>query len=295
MRIRPRASTLVVTALLLAVAGTGLAACSKTSAAEVAPINAGDTASFPTTTTTTLPTTTTTRPPATTLPPVTLPRTTTTRPAPVVTAPPPPTTTTTLDPSILQMGESGPAVMALQQALTNLGYWVGTPNGQFGSLTQQGVWALQKVAGIPTSGKVDAATATALANGVKPHAQSTSGNVIEVNLTLDVLMVVDNGQVQWTLNTSTGGHYVYYENGARAVAVTPTGQFSTFREVDGTDVSPLGTLWRPKFFVGGYAIHGDSYVPATPVSHGCVRVTDAAIDWIWANNIDPLGTEVLIY
>jgi peptidoglycan hydrolase-like protein with peptidoglycan-binding domain len=287
MRIRSRSSTLAVSALLLAVAVTGLAACSRTSAESVAPINAGDTAAFPTTTT--VPPTTTT------LAPITVPKTTTTRPAPAVTAPPPPTTTTTLDPSILQVGESGPAVMALQQALTSLGYWVGTPNAQFGSLTQQAIWALQKVAGIPASGKVDAATAAALASGTKPHPQSTSGYVIEVNLTLDVLMVVNNGQVQWTLNTSTGGHYVYYENGVRAVAVTPTGQFATYREVDGTDVSPLGTLWRPKFFVGGYAIHGDSYVPATPVSHGCVRVTDAAIDWIWANNIDPEGTEVLIY
>ena len=33
----------------------------------------------------------------------------------------------------------------------------------------------------------------------------------------------------------------------------------------------LGTLWRPRFFYEGYAIHGDSSVPPTPVSHGCAR------------------------
>ncbi|MGH9124595.1 MAG: L,D-transpeptidase family protein [Acidimicrobiales bacterium] len=294
MRIRSRSSTLLASALLLAVAGGGLAACSKSSAADVAPISSGDTAAFPTTSTT-LPPTTTTLPPRTTVPPTTLPPPPTTRPAPVVTAPPPPTTTTTLDPNIPQVGESGPAVMAVQQALSNLGYWLGTPNGQFGSLTQQAVWALQKVAGIPPTGKVDAATAAALASGDKPTPKTTSGYVIEVDLTSDVLMVVNNGQVQWILNTSTGGHYVYYEHGVRSVAITPTGQFATYRDVDGTDVAPLGTLWRPRFFVGGYAIHGDSYVPATPVSHGCVRVTNSAIDWIWANNIDPDGTEVLVY
>jgi hypothetical protein len=26
------------------------------------------------------------------------------------------------------------------------------------------------------------------------------------------------------------------------------------------------------FFYSGYAIHGDSYVPIQPVSHGCVRI-----------------------
>ena len=54
-------------------------------------------------------------------------------------------------------------------------------------------------------------------------------------------------------------------------------------------------LWRPKFFVGGIAIHGDSYVPAHPVSHGCVRVTNQAIDWIWATGSDPIGTPVWVY
>ena len=29
-----------------------------------------------------------------------------------------------------------------------------------------------------------------------------------------------------------------------------------------------GELWRPKYFDDGFAIHGDSYVPPEPVSHG---------------------------
>jgi lipoprotein-anchoring transpeptidase ErfK/SrfK len=79
------------------------------------------------------------------------------------------------------------------------------------------------------------------------------------------------------------------------VANTPSGVFHTYRAIDGVDVDSLGTLWRPRFFTGGYAIHGDSSVPPYPVSHGCVRVSNEAIDWIWANNIDPLGTEVWVY
>jgi lipoprotein-anchoring transpeptidase ErfK/SrfK len=36
-------------------------------------------------------------------------------------------------------------------------------------------------------------------------------------------------------------------------------------------------------------------VPPFPVSHGCVRVSDEAIDWIWANDIMPIGTEVWVF
>lgn len=60
-------------------------------------------------------------------------------------------------------------------------------------------------------------------------------------------------------------------------------------------MSALGELWRPKFFNSGFAIHGDSYVPPVPVSHGCVRVGNEAIDWIWAQNLAPLGTAVWVY
>ena len=79
------------------------------------------------------------------------------------------------------------------------------------------------------------------------------------------------------------------------VATTPTGTFRLFRQVNGLDVSPLGELWRPKYFTGGYAIHGAASVPPYPVSHGCVRVSIEAMDWLWASNRLPLGTVVRIY
>ena len=79
------------------------------------------------------------------------------------------------------------------------------------------------------------------------------------------------------------------------MAVTPVGQFSIYSEVDGTVVDSLGELWRPKYFDAGFALHGDSYVPPFPVSHGCVRVSNEAIDWIWANNLAPVGTPVWVF
>ena len=195
----------------------------------------------------------------------------------------------------IKPGASGAAVLALQQRLTALGYWLGTPDGQFGDSTEQAVWALQKAAGISRSGIVGPATQVALAQGVVPQPRSTSGYVIEVDLESDLIMLVTNGRIDDTLNTSTGGGYRYTQDGVTSVANTPTGHFAINRQVNGLVVDSLGSLWRPKFFDAGFAIHGDTSVPPVPVSHGCARVSNEAIDWIWANNLAPIGTAVWVY
>jgi peptidoglycan hydrolase-like protein with peptidoglycan-binding domain len=195
----------------------------------------------------------------------------------------------------LALGDYGAAVLTLQRRLANLGYWLGQPGGVFGDATQQAVFAVQKAAGLNRTGVVDSTTWKAINAGVEPTPRPAAGDLIEVNLTTDLLMVMRGGKLWATLNTSTGGGYTYVSQGVTSVAITPHGVFHIYSVIDGVDVAPLGVLWRPRFFTGGYAIHGDSYVPAYPVSHGCVRVSDEAIDWIWADNVAPLGTEVWIY
>jgi peptidoglycan hydrolase-like protein with peptidoglycan-binding domain len=195
----------------------------------------------------------------------------------------------------LQAGDTGPAVVALQNRLNALGYWVGAADGQYGDATIQAVYALQKAAGLQPDGQAGPATDAALQSGVRPRPQSTSGYVVEVDLSRDLIMFVDNGHVLYTLNTSTGGGYTYTQDGQTNVAVTPQGHFQIFRAVDGTVTDSLGTLYRPRFFYQGYAIHGDSYVPPYPVSHGCARVSNEAINWIWADNLLPFGAAVWVY
>ena len=56
--------------------------------------------------------------------------------------------------AILAPGSTGPQVLALQQRLTSLGYWLGAPNGNFGDATEQAVLAVQKAGGIATNGLV---------------------------------------------------------------------------------------------------------------------------------------------
>lgn len=197
---------------------------------------------------------------------------------------------------VLQAGASGPDVQALQDQLSSLGYWMGEPDGTFGPTTEQAVLAVQKVAGLERTGIADAATRQAIDDGVAPQAQSTTGRVIEIDKARQVLLIVTDGQVNLTFNTSTGNEETYVSpQGGQSVAVTPTGQFRVNREIDGVRDGPLGTLYRPKYFNGGIAVHGSSSVPPYPASHGCVRVTNEAIDFIWDNEAAPIGTAVWVY
>lgn len=215
----------------------------------------------------------------------------TTSPEPTKSPTPQPAPTT----SVLRYGDSGPAVLALQQRLTALGYWLGPVDGDFGSLTQQAVYALQKSAGIARDGIVGPDTERALDRGARPSA-TLPGDGVEIDLGRQVLMVVRGGKVSVILNTSTGnGEWYTTTYGTRAIARTPTGTFTFLRRVDGMDVSSLGKLWRPIYFTNtGYAVHGSSSVPPWPASHGCARISNAAIDMVWAQGLMPVGSTIKV-
>jgi peptidoglycan hydrolase-like protein with peptidoglycan-binding domain len=194
----------------------------------------------------------------------------------------------------LVRGDSGPKVLALQTRLSELGYWLGEPDGSFGSLTQQAVFALQKAAGIRRDGVVGPRTRRALEAGVRPTV-TLSGDGVEIVLDRQLLVVVRGGRAQTILNTSTGNGEVYTSTaGNRAVAVTPRGSFEVYRGVDGPVTNSLGELYRPRFFLRGYAVHGSPNIPPWPASHGCARVSNAAIDMIWAADLMPIGSRVLV-
>ena len=111
-----------------------------------------------------------------------------------------------------------------------------------------------------------------------------------------MIIVARNGRAEWTFNTSTGTERPYTWEGRSYMADTPVGRFTMSRQIDGVRVGQLGTLFRPKYFhPDGIAFHGYSSVPPNPASHGCVRMTNAAINWVWDNNIIPLGTSVWVY
>ena len=63
--------------------------------------------------------------------------------------------------------------------------------------------------------------------------------------------------------------------------------------MNGFDPSPLGTLYDPMYFTGGYAIHGNPSVPPFPASHGCVRVPMWLASVLYADT--PYGQTVYVY
>jgi lipoprotein-anchoring transpeptidase ErfK/SrfK len=219
-------------------------------------------------------------------------------PAPSVSPSVSPTTTPPpAKPKKLKVGAKGAEVLALQKRLTELGYWVDKSDGKFGGTTQQAVFALQKAAGIGRDGTVGPKTQKALDAGVQPTAKSKpgSGYLVEINLKKQLLMLVKDGKVVTTLNTSTGSNEHYEHDGQTYLADTPTGHFKVGRQIDGMRISPLGQLWRPKYFNGGIAVHGSPSIPPYAASHGCARLSNAAINWIWSTNKMPLKTKVWVY
>jgi peptidoglycan hydrolase-like protein with peptidoglycan-binding domain len=196
---------------------------------------------------------------------------------------------------MLRVGHKGAEVKALQERLAALGYWNGKADGNFGSVTRQAVFALQKAAGLGRDGVVGPRTRRALDRGIRPTAKSSSGYVVEINLRRQLLMLVDHGQIRTILNTATGSNQYYEYKGQRYLAVTPRGRFRASRQIDGWRHGPLGPLWRPKYFNGGIAVHGSPSIPPYAASHGCARLSNAAINWIWANDKMPLKTKVWVY
>jgi L,D-transpeptidase-like protein/PKD domain-containing protein/putative peptidoglycan binding protein len=163
----------------------------------------------------------------------------------------------------LRPGSAGPTVARLVSALASLHYAV-RRSSSFGAELVDSIYAFQKVQSLPRTGIADAATWRALARPRLARTRySSPGDHLEVDKGHQVLLVVRGGQVALIIPVSTAGIPGYF---------TPLGRFAIYRKVGGFDASPLGTLFDPMYFTGGYAIHGNPSVPPYPASHGCVRV-----------------------
>ena len=209
---------------------------------------------------------TTSCPPSTETAPTTAPSATTTARA---------ETTTTVDPFIVD----------IQQRLTDIGYWLGPVDGVWGPSSAHAAVAFQKVEGLEPTGVADQSLLDSLTTTSRPPPHDPTRPGREIDLDRQVAMLVVDGATRWVLDISSGA----------SATSTPIGEFTVTREIDGNRVSPLGVLYRPKYFTGGYAIHGYPSVPAYPASHGCVRVTFAAMDLLWAEPYLPVGARVTVY
>jgi peptidoglycan hydrolase-like protein with peptidoglycan-binding domain len=219
----------------------------------------------------------------------------TTAPLPATTTTVPTTTAPVAPTSIAPVPSGQTETQAAQHRLLDLGYWLDKTDGKAGAITQQAVYAFQKVEGLAKTGKLDPPTLQALATAQRPAAASASGNLIEIDKTRQVIFVVRGGQVQWVFNTSTGTEKRYSEKGGSGIADTPPGHFAFGRQVDGVDKGPLGNLYRPRYFHGGIAVHGAPSIPPYPASHGCARVSNGAMDFIWSQDLMPKASPIWVY
>jgi peptidoglycan hydrolase-like protein with peptidoglycan-binding domain len=181
-------------------------------------------------------------------------------------------------------GDRGASVRELQQQLAALHYASLGVDGSFDQDTFDAVTAFQKVEGLPRTGHADAALWTTLARATTPQPRYGGGDHVEVDKTRQVLFLVRGGEVAAIVPVSTAGIAGYH---------TPEGRFAVYRKVVGLDDGPLGPLYDPSYFTGGYAIHGSPSVPAYPASHGCVRVP-MWISWRMYSTI-PYGEPVYVF
>ena len=208
----------------------------------------------------------------------------------------------------LAKGAAGDDVTQLQTRLTELGFAPGTVDGQFGSLTQQAVWAYKKLVGGATWQELDSSDSkTAVSNdlwqqmqdpiSIAPRRPQGIGSThVEIYLPLQVLAVftddrpvfiahISSGDLTEegipaefcetvTLDTDANGAPLDppVEKAICADSKTPGGIFRFTRRYEGKRVGPLGGMLNPVYFNYGIAVHGAENVPTEPVSHGCVRI-----------------------
>jgi lipoprotein-anchoring transpeptidase ErfK/SrfK len=182
----------------------------------------------------------------------------------------------------LEVGDTGPAVAALQHMLTEAGFFRGSIDAAYGPRVRDAVMAFHKVIGTTRSGSWEASDWKALTNLTLPSLPARSGepNRIEVDLTRQVLYLFQGGEVTAIMPVSSGNGELFDTPSGLGRAVTPRGDYTFQRYIDGWRISYLGGLYRPWYFVGGYAIHGSTSVPAYPASHGCIRIPLWEADWL---------------
>lgn len=193
----------------------------------------------------------------------------------------------------LYYGEKGAAVRSVQRRLTQLHYYPGKIDGVYGQNTLQAIWAFREVNGLKVTESNEANPANeaflkALVHPKKPYVLVPKGGAtrVEINQTIQVLVLYKKDKAHLILHISSGGRYYYPCPGDPSAtcgpAITPDGNYHALSFSPGWVTVPLGYMYNPTFFIGtAYAIHGDEPVPWYPASHGCVRIWMDAAQWFY--------------
>jgi spore germination protein GerM len=184
---------------------------------------------------------------------------------------------------------AGPApvnITGVQKRLAALRYLPsGAATGAWDYRTRQAVLAFQSWHGLVRDGIVGPQTLAALETATRPEPGSTDGGRrIEVHRAKGVVLLIDDRDVLRVVHASTGA--AGYE--------TPTGTYSVFRKETNSWSVPY-QVWLPyaSYFNGGIAFHASDEVPASPASHGCVRLSAPEAPFVY--EFAAVGTPVVVY
>ncbi len=196
---------------------------------------------------------------------------------------------------VYRRGSQGSGVAWLQRRLNSRGYWCGQADGDFGHLTQQALWALQKRNGLYRDAVFGRGTRDALTNDTRISPAGGSGYRMEIHLDTQLVLEVRRGLTHRIFNTSTGNGEPYEYHGRIYNANTYTGSFRVHGTYsNGWQSGYLGNLYRPAYFDRGRALHGALSIPPYPASHGCARLSTAAADLLWSAGRMDVRDRVLV-
>jgi hypothetical protein len=177
------------------------------------------------------------------------------------------------------------SVRGVQLRMFQLGYLSRAHvTGTLDYATSQALLAFQGWEGLARTGTVTGETQLALVRALRPRPRSRApGRHVEIHRDRGVLLLVEEGQVERAVHTSTG-----------AGGATPSGSFRVYRKEIMSWSRPF-SVWMPfaSYFVGGIAMHEYSHVPEYPASHGCVRLPDGDAERVY--RFAEVGTPVHVF
>ncbi len=185
-------------------------------------------------------------------------------------------------------------ILEARSLLDQLGYWVNVKFKRKDDSLRHALIAFQKIERRDRTGVLTNEELEALRSARRPEVLETGYPHIEIDLVRQVLFLVEcPGAALRILPISSGSGEFFTEGGVTRQALTPVGRFKVYRKVEGWRKSPLGSLYYPNYISYGIAIHGNQSVPASPASHGCIRIPMFAAKEF--SKIVTIGMDVIIY
>ena len=139
--------------------------------------------------------------------------------------------------------------------------FVTSTSGRFDSATSRAVLAFRKTNRMSRTSNLSAKVFEMLLSGHGGFKLKypKAGKHVEADLSRQVLVLASGGKAE----------RIYHMSSGKPSTPTVTGAFRFYRKSPGTNAKGMV---HSSYFIRGYAIHGFASVPASPASHGCLRV-----------------------